>query len=78
VQVILYYIMAGAHEQAKHLAKQMKLSNSEWTHVSRHEQLQGIRNGVLLMYGTWRARENMDEFMELARTREMTILYIYD
>ena len=76
--MIRFHIFAGANEQAKHLAKQMKLATSEWAYVSRHEQLQGIRNGVLLMYGTWRARENMDEFMELARTREMTILYIYD
>lgn len=76
--MIRFYILAGANEQAKHLAKQMKLSTNEWAYVSRHEQLQGISNGVLLMYGTWRARENMDEFMDLARTREMTILYIYD
>ena len=76
--MIRFHILAGDNRQAQALADTMRLATSEWVYVNRHEQLLGIRNGVLLMFGTWRARENMDQFMELARTREMTILYICD
>jgi len=71
-----FYIYAGTAEQAQTLARDMGLQPSEWTYVLITEKLAGIRGAPLLMYGTWRDRNDVDDLMWYARTREMKVLYI--
>lgn len=74
--MIRFYIFAGTSEQAKQLAMRMSLATHEWKYLSQHEHLYGVRDGVMLVYGSYHSRDDWFEFAELARTREMTILYI--
>jgi hypothetical protein len=71
-----FYIYAGTHEQAKHLAKQMKLGTNEWTYVSGVERLHGIREGVMLCYGAWTNREDNEQVHTMARVCQMSMLYV--
>jgi hypothetical protein len=70
------YIYAGTADQAQALARDMDLQPTEWTYVLRIEMLTGLQGVPLLMYGTWRDRNDVDDLMWLARTREMKVLYI--
>ncbi len=71
-----FYIYAGTAEQAQTLARDMGLQPTEWTYVLRIEMLTGVRGAPLLMCGTWRDRNDIDDLMWLARTREMKVLHI--
>ena len=72
-----FRIYSGTHEQARHLANEMKLDRTEWGFVSSEEFIMGLRKEVLLCYGTWRDRVDMMEVMSRARVQEMKILYIH-
>lgn len=73
-----FYILAGDREQARTLANRMNLGASEWGYIASPESLQGIRDQVILTYGTWKSRKDLIEVMGMARLRDMTILYIDD
>jgi hypothetical protein len=73
-----FYILAGNHEQARTLANSMKLGASEWGYITNHDATRGLRDEVILTYGTWNSRDDLVEIMEMSRVREMTILYIND
>jgi hypothetical protein len=56
----------------------MRLASNEWRYIISRESILGIRNEVILAFGTWKARKDWDDIMDMARVREMTILYIDD
>jgi len=76
--MIRFHILAGDHRQAQALADTMRLAPNEWRYIIRRESIFGLRNEVILAFGTWQARKDLDEIMDIARVREMTILYIND
>ena len=71
-----FYIYAGTTEQAKHLAQNMSLAPMEWTYVIDMGSLAGLRNKTILCYGTCWEREDADDIIEMAKTREHKVLYI--
>ena len=76
--MIRFHILAGDHRQAQALANTMRLASNEWRYIISRESILGIRNEVILAFGTWKARKDWDDIMDMARVREMTILYIDD
>ena len=71
-----FYIYAGTHEQARTLANLMELQPQEWSYVIDVGTLMGLRNKVILCYGTVWDRDDVDRFMEMVKTREHKLLYI--
>jgi hypothetical protein len=76
--MIRFYILAGDHRQAQALADTMRLAPNEWRYIISSQSILGLRNEVILAFGTWQAKKDLDEIMDIARVREMTILYIHD
>ena len=74
--MIRFHIMAGKADQAKSLAHQMGLSPKEWRHISKWEDLLGLRGGALLVYGTWADKNDAQELICMAKQRDMSVLYI--
>jgi hypothetical protein len=75
-QRVRFRILAGTAEQAKDLARQMALNPTEWRYASKWEDFIGLRGGVLLMYGTWIDRRDAHEIFDMAKQRNMSVLYI--
>jgi hypothetical protein len=50
----------------------------EYTYLSDGEGLMGYRDGVLLLYGAWYERNDLELILNLARIRNMNILVIDD
>jgi hypothetical protein len=71
-----FYIYAGTHEQARHLARQMKLGTHEWNYVSGVDSLRGIREGVMLFYGSWKQRDDLKDVYTMGRVCQMSMLYV--
>lgn len=76
--MIRFHILAGDHRQAQALADTMRLNTNEWRYIISRKSILGIRKQVILAFGTWQAREDWGDIMDMARMREMTILYIND
>lgn len=70
------YIHAGTAEQARTLSRLMNLGPQDWTYVNKPEVLMGLHGGPLLLFGTWGERPDSQQIIDLAKTRQMTILYI--
>lgn len=73
-----FMICAGDHRQAETLAWLMKMPKSEWSYVDNSDRLLGMRGMTLLMWGTWKAREDEWVIRSTAKAMDMTVLYVDD
>lgn len=71
-------ICAGDHRQAETLAWLMKMPKSEWSYVSEPDKLLGLRGMTVIMWGTWKARNDINLIFATAQAMDMTILYMHD
>lgn len=74
--MIRFRLMAGTADQAKHMANQMGLQPTEWKYVSKWEDLMGLKGGVMLMCSGWERRDDAHEIWDMAKQRNMNVLYI--
>jgi hypothetical protein len=73
-----FYIFAGNMHQARELAMTMKLNRPDWCYVASMESVWGLRDVVVLRYGTWVQREDGPGIMAILRPREITVLDVRD
>jgi hypothetical protein len=71
-----FFIYAGTAEQARSLAMDMGLRPDEWTYVLTVEWLIKTEEKPILMYGTWRERDDIRYLEQVATERQMKIFYI--
>ena len=70
------YIIAGNADQARNLAFRLNYTSQAYTYLSSVEQLRGLNNVTVIVYGEWYKKFNENDLRLLARTRGFHFLSI--
>ena len=62
-------ILAGTHEQAQFIARKTKLAPQDWINVSMPEDVWGLNDCELWLFGSYEERRNYLEIMETCLSR---------